>query len=316
VDHATFPQPGFRFQDSEEYTVRALLGHGGNGSVYRVTNQAGRYYACKVFSSEILANAELYRSFRQEAQIGINVYHEHLVSFHRRTMLRDEKAGGRLVPAILMDYVDGFDLSRFKKLYESRIGKRFPRQYSSLILAKVCSGVETLHQLKIQHGDLKPENVLLSQTGFPKVTDYGIAALLGDRSSREELGGTLRYLAPEQIWKSAEQQHVVDHRADVYSIGIMALELTFGLPQTLFGHPGRIIHFTVHGNADLRKFVDDTDLPSDLKFVIKSCLHEQLDKRPGSLRELQDVFLKTLYGPSKGITLENIGDEMRRLTGP
>ncbi|MCB1050971.1 MAG: serine/threonine protein kinase [Acidobacteria bacterium] len=311
----SFPQPDYVFQDTEEYRFRSILGRGGNGSVFRISNKAGRYYACKVFSPDIMTDPELYRNFKMESQIGINIYHEHLVSFHKRILLQATTglAAGKLVPAIIMDYIDGIDLAKFKKVFETQNRKPFPRQYASLILAKVCSGVEALHHLKIQHGDLKPENILISQTGFPKVTDYGIASLLGDRSSREELGGTIRYLAPEQIRKAAEGGAQVDHRADIYSIGVMALELTANLPEALFGHPGRILHYIVNCNADFKKYVEATDLPSDLKFVIRSCLDEKLDRRPANLRELQSVFLQTLYGKSKGITLENIGDEMHRL---
>ena len=311
----SFPSKGFRFKDAETYVFHEKLGQGGHGTVFRIANESGRFYACKMFSSDIIENPEKFHKFKRESQIGINISHEHLVSFHKSLLINGSPHKDEMLwyPAIIMDYVNGFDLWTFKKMYERAKG-RFPRHYAALILAKSCSGLDFLHQLNIRHGDIKPGNILISQTGFPKVTDYGIA-VVGAESAEAEGGlrGTVRYLAPEQIRRAGNEDVVVDLRADLYSIGIVALELTVGLPEYLYGNYGKVMNYIVHNNADLLGYVDKTPLPPDLKFVIKSCLHENLRRRPSNLRELQNVLLHTIYGTQKGITLEDIGDVVQKV---
>ena len=90
------------------------LGKGGHGNVFKIKNRSGRYYACKVFDSNILENESQYRKYLQESQIGINIYHEHLVSFHKSVLIRESAAADATRhPAIIMDYVNGTDLANF-----------------------------------------------------------------------------------------------------------------------------------------------------------------------------------------------------------
>ncbi len=290
------------------------LGKGAHGNVFKIRNRAGRYYACKVFDPKVLDDEGQYRKFLQETQIGINIYHEHLVSFHKSVLIRESAdADATRYPAILMDYINGHDLATFKKMYEFRFEKPFPRNFAALILAKACSGLEVLHRLNIQHGDIKPGNILISETGYPKLTDYGIATFIGDTSMTAELSGTLRYLAPEQIVSVKDGNVKVDLRADIYAIGIVALELTAGLPGQMYSHPGQVLDFIVNHNEALLNHVEKSELASDLKFVIRSCLDSRVKRRPSKVRELQNVLFHTIYGSHKGLTLEDIGDEMKRL---
>ncbi len=145
------------------------------------------------------------------------------------------------------------------------------------------------------------------------MSDYGIATIVDEKTTQDELSGTLRYLAPEQIRRAKSSDVTVDLRADIYSLGVVALEMTVGLPFSLHGHPGRVIDYIVRHNKDFRDHVSATNLPHQLKFVIRSCLHEDLEKRPQSIRELQDVLLRTLYGAHLGVTLEDIGDSIEKI---
>lgn len=192
---------GFLFGDSDRYQVHEVLGQGSYGTVYKISNKAGRIYACKVFDAEIAHNPDSYRDFLKETQIGINFLHEHLVSVHKSVLIQGDgfylPSGS--YPAIIMDYVDGPDLETFKLSYEQVKGKPLPRNYGILLLAKVCSGLEVLHQHNIRHGDIKPGNILISKTGYPKITDYGIASVVGEHNSFNGVIGTVRYLAPEQL---------------------------------------------------------------------------------------------------------------------
>lgn len=89
--------------------------------------------------------------------------------------------------------------------------------------------------------------------------------------------------------------------------------MTAGLPEAFYDHIGRTILYIVEFNNELLSFVNDADLPSDLKFVIRSCLSKDIVRRPARVRDLQNVFFQTIYGMSKGITLEDIGDVVKKL---
>lgn len=305
-----FPYHGFSFSDSERYEFLGSLGKGGYGSVYKIANKSGRVYACKVFDPDIMKDPRQYRQFLRETHIGINISHEHLVSFHKNVLILGQtpETQGLKFPCIVMDFVDGLGLWTFKRLFEHHYQKPFPRDFAVLLMSKTCLGLEHLHGLSIRHGDIKPANILISRTGYPKVTDYGIATSLDENTTQEQLSGTLRYLAPEQIVRAKTGDVAVDLRADVYSLGVVALELTVGLPFPLHGQPGRVIDFIVRQNRELRDYVAASDLPHQLKFVISSCLHQDVGKRPQSIGELQDALLQALYGSHRGVTLEDVGD--------
>ena len=309
------PHDDYLFFQEEHYKVHGVLGKGGAGIVYKVSNQSGRFYACKVLNYELMEDQGQMSAFSKEAQIGINMAHEHLVSVHRKLLIHGDKDGHpeRRYPAILMDFVDGVDMHHLKKVYETKMQRPFPTNHAILLLAKACSGLEMLHYHQIRHGDLKPKNILVSKTGYPKITDYGISTFIGEPTSAKGITGTLRYLAPEQLTHLKGRKAVIDQRTDIYALGIVALEMTAGLPRELYGPFADVARFILGGNRQLLAYVSESDLPKDLQFVIRSCLDQRMEKRPRVIRDLHNVLLQTIYGKSKGITLENVGDLIKQI---
>ena len=305
---------GYAFGQMDSYRFVSVLGQGGFGVVYKIQNQDGRFYACKVLEPKTLKEPDLFEEFQREIQIGLNLSHEHLVSFHKSVMIHgDSNNEDRIYPAIIMDFVDGFDLGAFKRKYEQLMDHGLPPKYAILILAKACSGLEMLHDHRIRHGDVKPENILLSKTGYPKITDYGISAFWNKQSKDNVLMGTYRYLAPEQFNRVLGESVPVDNRADIYSMGMVTLEMTAGLPPQLHDQPPVIMNYVLNCNRDLRQYVNESKLPNKLKRVLTSCLDENQAKRPNKIRYLQNVLLQTVYGKSKGITLEDVGDVLKKI---
>ena len=135
---------------------------------------------------------------------------------------------------LMMEYVDGVNLRQAMQ------AGRFSPAEALTIVPKICEALQFVHEEGILHRDIKPENILLDAKGRVKIADFGIAKLVGEEHPDVSLTatgaalGTMHYMAPEQIEKPA----TVDHRADIYSLGVVFYELLTGeLPLGRFGPP-------------------------------------------------------------------------------
>ena len=136
----------------------------------------------------------------------------------------------------VMEYVDGVNLRAL-----IRDGKLEPEQ-ALKIVPQICDALQFAHDEGVVHRDIKPENILIDKKGRVKIADFGLAKLLG-RTQDElsltgtgQLMGTLGYMAPEQL----QEAHTVDHRADIYSLGVVFYEMLTGkLPIGRFDPPSK-----------------------------------------------------------------------------
>ena len=142
----------------------------------------------------------------------------------------------------LMEYVDGVNLRQ-----AIQAGEMTP-QDALAIVPQICAALQFAHDEGIVHRDIKPENILIDKRGRVKIADFGLAKLLGQDASDHSLTathqvmGTLRYMAPEQMQGSRE----VDHRADIYSLGVIFYELLTGeLPMGRFAPPSKKVQLDV-----------------------------------------------------------------------
>src|SRR4029434_1066198 len=137
---------------------------------------------------------------------------------------------------LMMEFVDGVNLRQAMK------AGRFSPGEALSIVPKVCEALQYAHEQGILHRDIKPENILLDAKGRVKIADFGIAKLVGEDRPNLTLTntgaalGTPHYMAPEQLESPAD----VDHRADIYSLGVVFYELLTGeLPIGRFAPPSR-----------------------------------------------------------------------------
>jgi len=212
--------------------VLGHLGTGGMGCVYRVRERdSGRISALKVLPRELAADPAFVERFEREARTLARLRHPHIVGVHGFG-----QAGGFCF--LLMEFVDGASLRQ-----ALRSGRFTPQQALALI-PPICEALQTAHAQGVLHRDIKPENLLLDAEGRVKIADFGIAKLLEGpgASSAEEYTltrtgariGTPHYMAPEQV----ETPEQVDHRADIYSLGVVFYELLTGeLPLGRFPAP-------------------------------------------------------------------------------
>ncbi len=204
-------QPGERIGD---YEVLAVLGAGGMGKVYKVRNViSDRVEAMKVLLPNLAESPELAERFVREIKLQATLNHPNIASLH--TALHYEN---QLL--MLMEYVDGITLEQMVR------GGALPVTDAVYYITQVCDALAYAHSKGIIHRDLKPSNMMILADGTVKLLDFGIAKFAQDRSMTKTgfLVGSLPYISPEQI----EGLPDIDHRTDIYSLGITLYQLVTG----------------------------------------------------------------------------------------
>jgi serine/threonine protein kinase len=252
------------------YRVARLLGIGGMGRVYKgVHPTIGSRVAIKVLSRECSDRRDLVDRFFAEAKAVNLIRHESIVNVLDLAMLPD----GR--PYIIMEYLDGAPLA---SIIDHGVQHQAPLALGGIarLVAEVLDALGAAHAKGIVHRDLKPDNIFVAPSGRPKVLDFGIAKLSDVTNTSTRTGsllGTPHYMAPEQA-----AGRVVDHRADIYAIGVILFECTTGrkpfLAEALFDLLRMHVEAPPPSPRALRP-----DMPPDLEQVILTALAKPPDQR-------------------------------------
>ncbi|UQA55368.1 WD40 repeat domain-containing serine/threonine protein kinase [Polyangium aurulentum] len=268
-----------------QYEIIRPLGRGGMGEVYLARDtRLGRLVALKLLHHHSGSGA---RRFLSEARLTAQVSHENIVVIHEL----GEHEG---MPYMVLEYLEGQTLQQWMDARKERAGLP-PRRVAELLIP-VARALVCAHAQGVVHRDLKPSNIMLTASGATKVLDFGIAKRVGaqgpaapgrkgegDRLSVTDQGallGTLPYMSPEQ-WGRDE----VDHRADIWAMGIILAELSLGR------HPLAPLSIGVLNSVA----IIDLPMPSarelrpdlgKLGSIIDRCLRKRKEDRLGSAREL------------------------------
>lgn len=203
--------------------VIELIGSGGMGSVFKARqSQLDRFVALKILPTALAEQPGFSERFQREAQALAKLNHPHIVTVHDFG-----QAGGFFY--LLMEFVDGVNL---RQLLQTK--KLTPKEALSIV-PPVCDALQCAHDHGIVHRDIKPENLLIDKAGIVKIADFGIAKIVGceagtiscDEPAQTSVSaslpfGTPDYAAPEQANGTA------DHRADIYSLGVVLYEMLTG----------------------------------------------------------------------------------------
>jgi serine/threonine protein kinase len=210
--------------------ILEFVGKGGMGAVYRA-RQPGldRLVAVKVLPPEVARDPAFAERFSREARSLARFNHPNIV-----TIYDFGETGGLYY--IIMEFVAGRNL---RQLLQGGV----PSEARVLqIVAQVCDALQYAHDGGVVHRDIKPENILLDARGQVKIADFGLAKLVGlapallSLTGSHDVMGTVYYMAPEQLLRNLN----VDHRADIYSLGVVFYEMLTGeLPVGRFGPPGQ-----------------------------------------------------------------------------
>ena len=210
------------------FEIQALIGRGGMGAVYRARQAAlDRLVAVKVLPLEVSVDEEFAERFRREARALARLQHPNIVGVFDFGTTSE----GHLF--FVMEYVEGTDLARL-----IHAGGVDAAQAIGFV-KQVCDALQHAHAQGVVHRDIKPANVLVDRDGHVKVSDFGLARLPAEEETRERTQpgtamGTPDYAAPEQLRGGG------DHRADIYSLGVMFYELLTGqVPRGVFEPPSK-----------------------------------------------------------------------------
>lgn len=231
------PEPGELDKQFPQLEILGFLGQGGMGAVYKARQkQLNRLVALKILPPEIGRDSNFAERFTREARSLAMLNHPHIVTVYDF----GQTDQGQFY--FIMEYIDGTDL---RQVIQS--GELTPSE-ALAIVPQICEALQYSHEEGIVHRDIKPENILLDKKGRVKIADFGLARLL-DRPATsftltqpEQRMGTPHYMAPEQI----EHPHDVDHRADIYSLGVVFYEMLTGeLPIGRFDPPSHKVQIDV-----------------------------------------------------------------------
>ncbi len=290
------PAPALEAGDRfAEFEILGLIGQGGMGTVYRARQaRLKREVALKIIPSGLDVDPEFGARFRREAQALAGLNHPQVVTLHD---FGEHEAQTFLV----MELVDGADLQR--RLASGPLAPRLALE----IGVQVCEALMHAHAHGVVHRDIKPGNVLIDEAGRVKVADFGLAKLLDSDgfslslTDTAQTMGTPFYIAPEQRAGSRS----VDHRADIYSLGVMLYQMLTGeLPAGTFPSPssvapvGRRIDRVVERamqNDPGRRFQQ----AAELRDALAHCL------RPGPTRWLAPIGVALTLALVIGLALRN-----------
>jgi serine/threonine protein kinase len=210
-----------------------LLGQGGMGAVYKVRQlELERIAALKVLPEQVAQEPGFPERFLREARLLASLSHPHIV-----TVYEFGQRDGTYF--LLMEFVDGVTLRQ--ALRSEPIHRLSPKE-ALTVVGQLCDALQFAHDENVIHRDIKPENILIDKRGRVKIADFGLARMLGRSAGMLTLTGTNQllgtpiYMAPEQI----EGTGSVDHRVDIYSMGVVFYELLTGeLPLGRFAPPSQ-----------------------------------------------------------------------------
>ena len=216
--------------------VISLLGAGGMGAVYKARQKdLDRIVALKILPEEFGHDVKFALRFTREARTLARLNHPNIVSVHEFGNVED-------IYFILMEFVDGSTLRD-----TVQAGELKPK-HALKIVPFLCDALQYAHDQGIVHRDIKPENILLAKDGSVKIADFGLSRMMNKENQATSLTqtnqvlGTPRYMAPEQF----EASNHVDHRADIYSLGVVFYEMLTGeLPMGRFEAPSHKVRLDV-----------------------------------------------------------------------
>jgi serine/threonine protein kinase len=264
VSHSSFQAPDLHEVAGlfPSYDIYSLIACGGMGAVYHAKQRSlDRDVAIKILPREFSQDQEFRVSFEAEAKAMAKLNHPNLIGVYDFG-----DAGGLLY--IIMEYVSGSSLYTVSH-------RRVVHQDDALkMVISVCRGLAHAHESGILHRDIKPSNILMDANANPKIGDFGLASASGKQVQEgEQIFGTPGYTAPEVI----EPPHKFDHRADIFSVGVMLHEMLTGispngvdpiaaLPPTTNPKLRAIIQRAMHPNPDSRHASAD-ELVADLEKI-------------------------------------------------
>lgn len=281
--------PGELAPHFPQLEILECLGRGGMGVVYKARQKSlNRMVALKLLAPERADDPQFAARFEKEAHALAALNHPNIIGVYDFG-----QAGGCYF--LLMEFVDGMNL---RQLLQS---KRLTPKEALSIVPPVCDALQCAHEHGIVHRDIKPENLLIDKAGTVKIADFGIAKIVGDseqtdgtpRTDGTMAQGTPAYAAPEQ------QDNVVatDHRADIYSLGVVLYEMLTGeRPQQNFVPPSKRVQVDISIDEIVLRALEKTpelrfQTAADFRTQVEAAVSPRAGSQPTRVLETAQGFL-------------------------
>jgi len=258
-------------QTISHYRILSKLGEGGMGVVYRAEDtKLGRAIAVKVLPPHLGGDEDARKRFVQEAKAASALDHVNICTIHEI----DETEDGRIF--MVMTLYEG------QTVKEHLAGGALDLARAVDIAIGVARGLERAHERGIVHRDIKPGNIMVTSDGVVKIMDFGIAKLSGEAAITRTGSsvGTAPYMSPEQAGGG-----VVDHRTDIWSLGVLLYEMLTGRRPFAGEYDPAIIYAIIHEEPKpLAAF--RSDVPAELEHVVMRAMAKSPPERYQSAGEM------------------------------
>ncbi|MBI4546727.1 MAG: protein kinase [Ignavibacteriae bacterium] len=262
-------------QTISHYKILEKLGEGGMGVVYKAQDlRLDRIVALKFLPTTVLASQDEIQRFQQEAKAISSLNHPNI-----ETLYDINEANGQRF--LVLEYLPGGTLkTKIQSLHAT--GKKLLLHEVINYAIQIAQGLAHAHRHGIIHRDVKTENLLLTEEGQVKISDFGLAKLRGSRQLTKTGStlGTVAYMSPEQI-----RGESVDQRSDLFSFGVVLYELLAGTLPFRGEHEAALTYSIVHEEPTSVQSLR-ADVPSTLERVIARCLEKETDKRFQTAEEI------------------------------
>lgn len=262
------PTPAELAEQFPQLEILELMGSGGMGAVYKARQrQLDRLVALKILPPKMAEQPAFAERFAREARAMARLCHPHIV-----WLLDFGQTAG--IHYLTMEFVDGVTLR------QAIAARSLTPEKAMAIVPQICEALAYAHQLGVVHRDIKPENILLDGQGHVKIADFGLAKLAGGETPEwsltgsRQVMGTPHYMAPEQF----ETPRSVDHRADIYALGVVFYEMLTGeLPLGRFAPPSQtsgvdarvdeVVHKTLEKQPE-RRYQHASEVKTDVDGIV------------------------------------------------
>jgi serine/threonine protein kinase len=267
---------------ADRYDVQELIGEGGVGLVYKgVLRELKLPVAIKVLRPEVAANKEVLARFQREAATASSIGNPHIVRMVELSVLPNGAA------YLAMEYLDGESLAEHMKRGALSVDEAIS------IGVQIMEALGACHERDVVHRDLKPDNIVLverdGRPSFVKIVDFGMVRLVGSSSKLTNQGaiiGTPHYMAPEQC-----KGLTADHRADIYSVGILLYRMVTGKLPFDGDKWLEVLSQQVHAEpVPPSQHLPAGALPRPLEAVILKAMQKEPDQRFQSMREMMQAI--------------------------
>jgi serine/threonine-protein kinase len=273
------------------YEAVRLLGEGGMGRVYLARQiDLGRQVVVKVMHDHIAADPRFRDRFERECHLMAGFQHPYAVTLYDAS-LTDPHG-----PCLIMEYVKGINLDQLlaknRRLSPARVGR---------LVAQLCDVLQAAHEQGMIHRDLKPGNLMVIEADTPrerlKVMDFGLAKLVDSTVLKKVTDtnvdfavGTPGYICPEQV-----RGEEMDHRGDLYGVGIILYELLTGrLPFQRESSMDMLLAHATEPPPTFAQLELGDVIPAEIEAVVMACLEKDPSKRPQTARELAERYDRAL----------------------